>query len=203
MTLAEPTSWAEAGDRHMVNTGSCRPHETGRAMQQVCSGRRAACLLLLLCSVFALTATRSLAQSISEKPRVYPTTHRDISAPLREMKARNTTSVLKEEEAKEQEQEKQELEEMGHGGNQSTVAKLPWKTAEASSHLFQQLPGRRLQTNSGLNFDGISSNGWLAPDTNGAVGATQYVQYVNNQFAVYDKSTGNALYGPVLETALW
>jgi hypothetical protein len=83
------------------------------------------------------------------------------------------------------------------------VAKLPSKTAETSSHLFQQLTAKRLQTNSGLNFDGISSNGWLAPDTNGAVGATQYVQYVNNQFAVYDKSTGNVLYGPVLETALW
>jgi hypothetical protein len=102
MTLAEPTSWAEAGDRHMVNTGSCRRYETRRVIQQGCSGRRAACLLLLLWSVFVLTATRSLAQSISEKPRVYPTSHRDISAPLKDMKARSTTSVLMEEEAKEQ-----------------------------------------------------------------------------------------------------
>jgi hypothetical protein len=40
------------------------------------------------------------------------------------------------------------------------------------------------------------------PDTNGAVGATQFVQWVNTAFAVYDKS-GNLLMGPTAGSALW
>jgi len=169
---------------------------------QHCFGRREACLLLMFCSVLAF-ATSGRAQSISGNPRVYPATHHDISRPLSAVKTQSTTSVLKDEEVKEQALEKQELEEMGHGGNQSTVVMEPSKVVETSRQRFQQLPGKRLQVDAGLNFDGISSNGWLAPDTNGSVGATQYVQYLNNQFAVYDKSSGNLLYGPRLETALW
>jgi hypothetical protein len=41
------------------------------------------------------------------------------------------------------------------------------------------------------------------PDTNGAVGDTQYVQWVNLAFAVFDKSTGNPVYGPVAGRTLW
>ena len=48
----------------------------------------------------------------------------------------------------------------------------------------------------GLNFEGLG-NGQLGfvvtaapPDTNGVVGTTQYVQWVNSSFAVFDKATG-------------
>jgi len=41
------------------------------------------------------------------------------------------------------------------------------------------------------------------PDTNGAVGATQYVQLVNTGFAVFDKATKNVVYGPVQTNTLW
>jgi hypothetical protein len=41
------------------------------------------------------------------------------------------------------------------------------------------------------------------PDTNGAVGATQYVQIVNTAFAVFDKATKNVVYGPVPVKTLW
>ena len=41
------------------------------------------------------------------------------------------------------------------------------------------------------------------PDTNGAVGATQYVQWVNQSFAVFDKATGNLLLGPIAGNTLW
>ena len=41
------------------------------------------------------------------------------------------------------------------------------------------------------------------PDTNGAVGATQYVQIVNSGFAVFDKSTKAVVYGPVPTSSLW
>jgi len=41
------------------------------------------------------------------------------------------------------------------------------------------------------------------PDTNGAVGATQYVQIVNSGFAVFDKATKAVVYGPVATKSLW
>ena len=52
-----------------------------------------------------------------------------------------------------------------------------------------------------LNFDGLGNGGGYTPnaappDTNGAIGATQYVQWVNEAFAVYSKTTGARLSGP-------
>ncbi len=66
---------------------------------------------------------------------------------------------------------------------------------------------------SGAGFDGVGAgftgpNGTFTvdaapPDPNGAVGDTQYVQWVNESFAVFDKSTGIALKGPTPGNALW
>ena len=64
------------------------------------------------------------------------------------------------------------------------------------------------------NFDGIclpggqpctdpSSCGCLPPDTNGAAGATQYVQVVNSDFAVYSKATGLAVRHATPIDELW
>jgi hypothetical protein len=41
------------------------------------------------------------------------------------------------------------------------------------------------------------------PDTSGAVGTTQYVQFVNGAFAVFNKSTGAVELGPVPGNRLW
>lgn len=63
--------------------------------------------------------------------------------------------------------------------------------------------------NLGLNIDGLGQGqyGFLLeyspPDTNGAVGATQYVQWVNAEFAVFDKATGALVAGPTEGNALW
>ncbi|MGD0790955.1 MAG: hypothetical protein ABR920_04220 [Terriglobales bacterium] len=63
--------------------------------------------------------------------------------------------------------------------------------------------------NLGLNIDGLGQGqyGFLLeyspPDTNGAVGATQYVQWVNAEFAVFDKATGALVAGPTAGNALW
>lgn len=60
-----------------------------------------------------------------------------------------------------------------------------------------------------LGFDGIGqgvfgySVNTVPPDTNGAVGLTQYVQWVNFSFAVFDKTTGNLISGPTLGMSLW
>jgi len=55
-----------------------------------------------------------------------------------------------------------------------------------------------------LNFTGESAaKGMLYSDANGAAGATQYVQLVNDQYTIYDKTSGNVISGPIAENALW
>ena len=56
----------------------------------------------------------------------------------------------------------------------------------------------------GLNFDGVSApSGRVVPDTNGAVGATQYFQWVNVDFQIFDKTTGASIYGPADASTIW
>jgi len=50
-----------------------------------------------------------------------------------------------------------------------------------------------------LSFDGINDaqgGGFVPPDTNAAVGATQVVETVNVAYAVYDKTTGAQILAP-------
>jgi hypothetical protein len=61
----------------------------------------------------------------------------------------------------------------------------------------------RVGTTGGVSFDGVAANGSAPPDTNGSVGATQFVQWVNTEFAVYDKQTGNLVHGPVAGNTIW
>ena len=66
-----------------------------------------------------------------------------------------------------------------------------------------------MATTAGLNFAGVGNGDYgfapnaAPPDTNGAVGATQYVQWVNESFAVFDKATGALVLGPVAGNTLW
>ena len=58
-----------------------------------------------------------------------------------------------------------------------------------------------------LNFDGIPFPGVVCncapPDTDGEVGATQFVQIVNEGLQVFDKTTGTSVFGPVAISTLW
>ena len=58
-----------------------------------------------------------------------------------------------------------------------------------------------------LNFNGIPYPGvgcnCAPPDTNGAVGTTQYVQIVNEGYQVFDKTTGNSVLGPNSIESVW
>lgn len=64
-------------------------------------------------------------------------------------------------------------------------------------------------TTPGAGFDGIGNGvyGFVVnsapPDTNAAVGATQYVQWVNSAFAVFDKTTRALVMGPTQGNTLW
>lgn len=57
-----------------------------------------------------------------------------------------------------------------------------------------------------LTFEGMNQaegcGGCIPPDTNGAVGPTQYVQMVNSAVSVYDKA-GTRVLGPTAINALW
>src|SRR5213080_1036299 len=61
----------------------------------------------------------------------------------------------------------------------------------------------------GLNFEGVGvglagfSPSGNPPDVNGRVGSTQYVQWNNTSFAVFDKTTGALLYGPAAGNTLF
>jgi hypothetical protein len=58
-----------------------------------------------------------------------------------------------------------------------------------------------------LNFDGIPFPGVACncapPDTNGEVGATQYVQIANEGFQVFNKTTGASQLGPIGISTIW
>jgi hypothetical protein len=64
-------------------------------------------------------------------------------------------------------------------------------------------------TTAKLNFAGVGNGDYgfapnaAPPDTNGAVGATQYVHWVNESFAVFNKSTGALEFGPAAGNTLW
>jgi hypothetical protein len=61
----------------------------------------------------------------------------------------------------------------------------------------------------GLNFEGVGIGlgnfvpGSNPPDVNGRVGATQYVQWNNTSFAVFNKTTGALEYGPAAGNTLF
>ena len=76
--------------------------------------------------------------------------------------------------------------------------------------VVQTSQGTNVGTTSGRNFAGVGNGDYgfspdaAPPDTNGAVGATQYVQWVNEKFAVFDKSTGAIAAGfPKAGNTLW
>lgn len=74
---------------------------------------------------------------------------------------------------------------------------------------LQQASLPPVAANLGLNIDGLGQGQYgfnidfSPPDTNGAVGATEYVQWVNAQFAVFDKVTGALVAGPTDGNTPW
>ncbi|MEY3194246.1 MAG: hypothetical protein RIQ78_343, partial [Bacteroidota bacterium] len=60
----------------------------------------------------------------------------------------------------------------------------------------------------GLNFEGLHDpSGVYPPDPTGDIGKNHYMQMVNSNggawFQVWDKETGNTVYGPALTSTIW
>ena len=79
----------------------------------------------------------------------------------------------------------------------------PAEVTGQSDPVLQSAIGPVVNATIGLNFDGQAADGTAPPDPNGAAGATQYVQWVNGIYNVYDKTTGAKLAGPFSGNMFW
>jgi len=156
-----------------------------------------AALLLLFSFVFSALAFAQGGSSASNEgaARVIREEKHDVSAPLAELDQMTPAQP--------------------HRFSPRLLKILP--TAPASNQPEYAAPDLALQAVAlppvaaklGLNIAGLGQGqyGFLLeyspPDTNGAVGATQYVQWVNAEFAVFDKATGALVAGPTEGNALW
>ena len=117
----------------------------------------------------------------------------DVSQPLRDMRSAPRSKDREFEPAKRIPREFKEM-----------------KDGETDPVMQSAVAGPKVATTAGLNFAGVGNQDYgfapnaAPPDTNGAVGATQYVQWVNESFAVFDKTTGTIVPGfPKAGNTLW
>jgi hypothetical protein len=94
-------------------------------------------------------------------------------------------------------------------GHPALSTHSPFKSSQTDP--VAQVPtGAIVSVITALNFDGLDATQTVAsggpvvpPDTNGAVGATQFVEWVNLTFEVFDKTTGAAVMLPTPGNAFW
>jgi hypothetical protein len=91
------------------------------------------------------------------------------------------------------------------------VRRLPVQLSpvQQEDSVVQRMVGPLVGTTPGLNFAGVGNGDYgfapdaAPPDTNLAVGATQVVQWVNESYAVFNKSTAALVLGPVAGNSVW
>jgi len=85
----------------------------------------------------------------------------------------------------------------------------PGEFAPQPDPVLQSSTGPLVSTTAGVNAQGVGvglgnySDCCAPPDTNGAAGATQFVQWVNLDFAVFNKTDGSLAHGPTAGNTLW
>jgi hypothetical protein len=147
----------------------------------------------LAASVALLLACPVLAQRAPSGPTVTSETKHDISPPLRNLVGTAQPITNPDRQAP------------------MPLPTRPNVTSSLPDPVAQQPTGTPLPASTVLNFDGQSANdnrnllgfAFVPPDTNGAVGMTQFVQIVNVTFAVYDKRDGSLVLGPALINTIW
>ena len=118
--------------------------------------------------------------------------HRDVSPPLREMIRFAAPPSL----------ERHEAEPV-------RLIPLPAGLSTLEEDPVRQQTMGPLTPVVGTSFEGLGQGQYgfsvtsAPPDTNGTVGATQYVQWVNSSFAVFSKTTGALVAGPTAGNTLW
>src|SRR6266481_414902 len=145
-------------------------------------------LLLLVCFVFS--GYGQVQSTLSD-------VHHDVSQPLRDLVKGAAAQP-----SAEQESEPIRMIPVPVGVKPADVPDPVLQTSRAEAPTL-------LGPTPGLNFEGMGTGlpgfniAGAPPDTNGAVGLTQYVQWVNLSFAVFDKTTGKIVLGPSSGNSLW
>src|SRR5262249_13557567 len=94
-------------------------------------------------------------------------------------------------------------------GHREKPLRLITPHGAATTENVQTIATTAASFTAGVNFAGVGGGDYgfipnaAPPDTNGSVGAIQYVQWVNESFAVFDKVTGELLYGPAAGNTLF
>jgi hypothetical protein len=154
--------------------------------------RKFAVVLIVLALTVAILPTAVFGQGVTGgQPEVSQAVKHDVSLPLRDMQA--AASAAANYSAK-------PLRLIGPANNINS------SSVDAA---LQTSGGPSVGTTPGLSFAGVGNGDYgfapnaAPPDTEGTVGATQYVQWVNESFAVFDKSTGALVLGPLAGNTLW
>jgi Abnormal spindle-like microcephaly-assoc'd, ASPM-SPD-2-Hydin len=161
-----------------------------------CRGNRA----VVLVSSFLFLAAPLFSQNTPNQVRLYPEVKHMKSIPLRDMKPVSPRAGSSD-----------PSDDADAGLRETRVSKLPVTRRASAQVVHSASPAQvspqlipQISVSSGLNIEGVAADGSrLSPDTNGAVGETQYVQWVNLSFEVFDKSSGNLLLGPIQGNTLW
>jgi hypothetical protein len=164
------------------------------------------CLIGLLLALLAYTAypgasllAQRPGQQMTQQPAWQPRwvvvadSHHDLSPPLRELALLPVAPARGE-----------------HEGPRNPKIGIIRASASRPDPIVQSKFLNGLTTNIPnpiLNFEGIDFPGVVCncapPDTNGAVGLTQYVQDVNQGYQVFNKFTGVSELGPVSIASIW
>ncbi len=157
-------------------------------------------LLAGLLGINALLGTSAVAQggnqTTARSVRVGASYHNDVSRPMRDMPPWSDADVRR-----------------GGDRDANENPKIPYRHKDSLDPVVQNwhvssfgfttpnipLPIRSFD---GVGYPGVGCN-CAPPDTNGAVGATQYVQIVNEGYQVFDKATGNSVLGPNSISSVW
>jgi hypothetical protein len=136
----------------------------------------------------------SVSFALASNPNVIKASHNDVSLPLSHMAVGASSNS-------------------GESDSQNPTARATGAmiTNPNSDPVAAPLAGPLTGVTDFLNFEGQSAQdnrnlfgfAFVPPDTNGAVGATQFVQMVNVTIAVYDKSTRALQFGPAAIHTLW
>ena len=146
-------------------------------------------LALCGCGVFSVSSAFALSASRMQATASY---HNDVSRPLRELAAEDRPSAAP-------------------GTRSGRNPKIPNSHVDSPDPVVEKqfapstFCAEHSRTDPELRrhpFPGVGCN-CAPPDTNGAVGLTQYVQMVNEGYQVFDKATGNSVLGPNSISSLW
>lgn len=154
--------------------------------------------------IAALLTGTANAVPVRPAPRVVRAIGHDTSKPVRDYAPAGISSSAEGEVEDAVEPDRSEAEVKPETPRSARLASQPPQNDPVLQNGFSHAASlSSLQPTLGLSFDGVASKGWAVSDTNVAVGATQVVQWVNTQYAVYNKTTGALQYGPVNGNTLW